>query len=316
MQIIKGSRHFKQLGAPDPVITLGNFDGVHLGHQKILQEVIARARTAGAPSVVYTFVPHPLQLLKPDIAPLKLTAADEQARRIEQAGIDYLVYEKFTRALAQRTPESFVRAVVHGRLHPREIVIGHDYAFGKSRRGSVALLRQLGRAYGFTVHEISDIRIKNIPVRSTTIRSLIVAGKVSLAAKLMGRAYSLTGRVVHGRRRRIGFPTANLTPSTRDLTPGNGVYAIIARTPYGACKGVVNIGTNPTFDCDRRTIEAHLFDFDRDLYGQTITLFFIRKIRDEKKFNDVKPLTDRIARDIAFAHSILDTLNNPRVDDL
>jgi riboflavin kinase/FMN adenylyltransferase len=315
MQIIKGSRAFKQLGAPDPVVTLGNFDGVHLGHQKILKEVIARAQAAGVPSVVYTFVPHPLQLLRPDSAPLKLTATDEQARRIEQTGIDYLIYEKFTRRLAQKPPQGFVQTIVHGRLHPREIVIGHDYAFGRNRQGSVALLRQLGEQYHFTVHEISDIRIKNIPVRSTTIRSLIVAGKVSLAAKLMGRPYSLTGRVVHGQRRRIGFPTANLTPSKLDLTPGNGVYAIVARTPFGAYNGVVNIGTNPTFDCARRTIEAHLFDFDRDLYGQDITLRFIKKIRDEKKFKDVKPLTDRIAKDIAFARAILEKPGNPRVDD-
>ncbi len=305
MEIIKGSRQFKQCNVQNPVITLGNFDGVHKGHQKILHEAIKRAGKVQGSSVVYTFDPHPLQLLKPEFAPLKITTREEQARRIESQGIDYLVYEHFTRQFAERTPEEFIKKIIVDRLRPKEIIIGHDYAFGKGRRGSVALLEKAGKEHDFKVQVIKDIRIKNIRVRSTTLRNLIDAGKVSLAAKLMGRPYSLTGRVVHGKQRRIGFPTANLTPSHRDLTPGNGVYAIRVTTPYGEYDAIVNIGFNPTFEGNKRVIEAHIFNFSQDLYSKDITLHFIKRIRGEKKFKDVETLTDRIAKDIAFAKKIL-----------
>ncbi len=308
MEIIKGSRAFKSRKVPDPVITLGNFDGVHLGHQKILKEAISRAGALGGASAVYTFDPHPLQVLKPEYAPLKLTTSEERARRIAAVGIDYLIFEKFTRAFAQKSPEVFVKDIIVDRLRPQQIIIGHDYAFGKGRTGTVDLLHKLGKRFGYTVAVIDDIRIKNIPVRSTTLRELIGAGKVSLAAKLMGRPYSLTGRVVHGKRRRIGFPTANLTPSHRDLTPGNGVYAVTVDTDCGHYSGIVNIGTNPTFNGGRRTIEAHMFDFDHDIYGQHITIHFIKRVRGEKKFRGTDALVDRIKKDIAFAKAITDRL--------
>ena len=304
MQIIRGSVHFKKLTIKNPVVTLGNFDGVHRGHQKILKKTIERAQAIGGASVVYTFDPHPLNVLRPEAEPLKITTFAEKAQLISAIGIDYLVCERFTRRFAKKTAEAFVKEIIGNCLRPREIVIGHDYAFGSNRGGSVELLQKMGAAYGFTVHVISDITIKNIPVRSTTIRSLIADGKVSLASKLLGSFYFLSGKVVHGRQRRIGFPTANLS-QIKDLVPQNGVYAIRAATPYGTFDGVVSIGFNPTFDGKRRCIETHLFDFDHNLYGKELTIFFVKRIRGEQKFANVAGLVGQIEKDIAFAKKIL-----------
>lgn len=304
MEIINGSAKVRMLGIPHPVITLGNFDGVHLGHQKILKKTIQRAQALGVPSLLYTFNPHPLQVLRPEEAPPSITTFEEKVRIIERIGIDYLVCEHFTRQYAEQPPEEFIKNIICDRIHPCEIVIGHDYAFGKNRKGSVELLRKMGEIFHFKVLVIDNITIKNIPVRSTTVRRLITLGKVSLAEKLLGRPYCLTGKVVHGKQRRIGFPTANLNPG-KNLVPKNGVYAIQACTPHGLFNGVVNIGCNPTFGSNRLTVEAHLFDFQGDLYGKEISLYFIKRIRGEKKFFEVQQLVRQIERDIAFAKRIL-----------
>ncbi len=304
MHIIKGSRRFKQLGVRNPVITLGNFDGVHRGHQRILKMIIQHARALGGASVVYTFDPHPLNILRPEAEPLKITTFAEKAHLVEKMGIDYLICEKFTKSFAEKTPEEFIQKIIYDRIRPREIVIGHDYAFGKKRKGSIELLQKRGKKYGYAVHVIRDITIKNIPVRSTTIRKLIAEGRVSLAQKLLGSYYSLSGKVIHGKQRRIGFPTANLS-HIKDLIPQQGIYAIRASTPHGQFDGVVNIGFNPTFDGTKLCIEAHLFDFDYILYGQHITIFFVKRIRGERKFSDVPSLVRQIEKDIALAKRIL-----------
>jgi len=304
MEIIKGSRKLKDIRLLNPVVTLGNFDGVHKGHQKILKKVIQRARAIGGVSVVYTFDPHPLNVLRPDREPPKITTFEEKARLIAEMGIDYLVCENFTRRFAQKTPENFLQKIICDRLKPREIVIGHDYAFGKGRQGTVDLLKSTGKALGIRVDIVSDIKIKNIPVRSTTIRKLISSGKVSLADKLMGRYYCLSGKVVHGQQRRIGFPTANLS-HIKDLLPQKGVYAIYVETPYGKYKGAVNIGMNPTFEGKKLCVEAHIFDFDGDLYGREISIFFVKRVRGEKKFKDPESLADRIKKDVSFIKRVL-----------
>jgi len=305
MHIIKGSRAAAAAALHDAVVTLGNFDGVHLGHQKILGKTIQRARAIRGVSVIYTFEPHPLCVLRPESAPRKITTFEEKSHIFAGLGIDYLIIERFTRAFAAKPPEAFIKNVLCSRLRARELVIGHDYMFGNNRAGSIPLLQQMGAHLGYRVHVVSDLKIKNIPVRSTTLRRLIAAGKVSLAAKLMGRPYSLFGRVVHGKRRRIGFPTANLRPAKKDLIPGNGVYAIRCQTPQGLYDGVVSIGHNPTFGLDRLCIEAHLFGFHAELYGEEITLTFVKRIRGEKKFKDVPSLVSQIERDVAFARRVL-----------
>ncbi len=304
MQIITGSRNCRSYDLPNPVVTLGNFDGVHLGHQKILNKAIERARALHGVSIVYTFYPHPLNVLRPEAEPLKITTFEEKADLIEKVGIDYLICERFSREFADREPEEFVRTVICERINPCEIIIGSDYAFGKGRKGNVTLLEHMGKNYGYRVHVVRDITIKNIPVRSTTIRRFITEGRVSLAAKLLGSDYAISGTVVYGQRRRIGFPTANLS-HIKDLVPANGIYAIWAKTPYGTYDGVVNIGVNPTFEGKKRTIEAHLFDFAGDLYGKEVTLYFVKRIRDERKFDGPEQLAVQIQKDIAKTKAIL-----------
>lgn len=305
MQILKGSREAKSLGLKNPVITIGNFDGVHLGHQKILKRTIQRARALEGVSVVYTFHPHPLKVVRPEAEPQSITTFEEKVRLIDAIGIDCLVCENFTRPFAEQPPEEFIKNIIVDRIHPREIIIGHDYAFGKNRKGSIELLQKMGEIFHFKVHVIDNITIKNIPVRSTTVRRLITLGKVSLADKLLGRPYSLSGKVVHGKQRRIGFPTANLSPG-KNLIPKNGVYAIRTQTPSGVFNGIVNVGYNPTFENDRLTIEAHLFNFSGELYGRDITIQFIKRVRGEKKFGDVPSLVKQIERDIALTKRILE----------
>lgn len=304
MEIINGSAKFKALNVKNPVVTIGNFDGVHLGHQKILKKTIQRAQALEGASVVYTFFPHPLKVLRPENEPLRITTLDEKVQIIQNIGIDHLICEHFTRNYAEQPPEEFIKNIICDRIHPREIVIGHDYAFGKNRKGSIELLKKMGGIFHFKVQVIDNISIKNIPVRSTTVRRLIALGKVSLAAKLLGRPYCLTGKVLHGKQRRIGFPTANLS-SGKNLIPKNGVYAIHVTTPQGQHRGIVNIGYNPTFDNDRLNIEAHIFDFNEDLYGRDISIAFIKRIRGEKKFHEVPDLVRQINHDIAFAKKIL-----------
>lgn len=212
--------------------------------------------------------------------------------------------EKFTKKFAALTPEEFIRTILYERFHPREILVGHDYSFGKNREGSVSLLKKLGKELGFTVWEMRDIRIDNMPVRSTTIRNFIRNGNVYEASKLLGRPYTLPGIVEKGRQRGFGFPTANVKPD-KDLVPANGVYAIRVETPFGTYDGVVNIGTCPTFGENRQTIEAHLFDFGKDLYDKKITLQFIERLRGEKKFPDAKALAAQVEKDIQKARKIL-----------
>jgi riboflavin kinase/FMN adenylyltransferase len=305
MQILKGSREAKSLGLKNPVITIGNFDGVHLGHQKILKRTIQRARALDGVAAVFTFHPHPLKVVRPEAEPQSITTFEEKVRLIEAIGIDCLVCENFTRQFAEQPPEEFIKNIIVDRIHPREIIIGHDYAFGKNRKGSIELLQKMGDIFHFKVQVIDNITIKNIPVRSTTVRRLITMGKVSLADKLLGRPYSLSGKVVHGKQRRIGFPTANLSPG-KNLIPKNGVYAIRTQTPYGVFNGIVNVGYNPTFDNERLTIEAHLFNFSGDLYGRDITIQFIKRVRGEKKFSDVPALVKQIERDISFTKRFLE----------
>lgn len=312
MKIISGSREFRKLQIKNCVVTLGNFDGVHRGHQKIIRKAIAHARAINGSSVVYTFDPHPLNVLRPEQEPPKITTFEEKAHLIATLGVDYLVCEHFTKRFAQKDPEDFLQDVICKRLQPSEIVIGHDYSFGRGRNGSVENLEQAGSQQGFIVHVEPDIRDRNIPVRSTTIRNMITEGRVSLAAKLLGSDYRMSGTVVHGKKRRIGFPTANLS-HIKDLVPHNGVYAVLADTPYGTYGGVVNIGFNPTFDGKKRTIEAHLFGFDDDLYGRDITLRFVRKIRLEKKFSSVEELKQQIVRDTEKAGRILESRLNSNV---
>jgi len=304
MKIIKGSHKLENLNLKNPVMTIGNFDGLHIGHQLIIKSAVQRAKVIGGVSILYTFNPHPLAVLAPHKTPPTITTFTEKVRLLKKSGVDLLVTERFTKKFADNTPEQFIKDILYQRFHPHEILVGHDYAFGKGRGGTVSLLKKMGRELGFTVWEIRDIRIDDIPVRSTTIRTFISAGKVYEASRLLGRPYRLTGTVRKGKQRGIGFATANLDPD-KQLVPPNGIYAIRAETPYGLFDGVVNIGFCPTFGNNARTIEAHLFDFNKTLYGRRIALLFVDRLRGEKKFKDVFSLKLQIEKDIRRAKKIL-----------
>jgi riboflavin kinase/FMN adenylyltransferase len=305
MKVIKGSYKLKDLKLKNPVLTIGNFDGLHIGHQLIIKSAVQRAKAIGGVSLIYTFNPHPLAVLAPHKTPPNITTFAEKVQLLKKrSGIDLLVCEKFTKKFADITAEDFIRTILYERFHPKEILVGHDYAFGKGREGSVSLLKKMGKQLGYTVWEMRDIRIDDIPVRSTTIRNFISEGKVYEASRLLGRLYSLAGTVVQGEQRGIGFATANLSPD-KELIPKNGIYAIRAETPYGKLDGVVNIGSCPTFGNNARTIEAHLFDFNKSLYGKKIALLFVDRLRGEKKFTDVSSLKLQIEKDIQKAKKIL-----------
>lgn len=305
MQLIKGSLKLKDIALKNPVVTIGNFDGLHIGHQMIIKSAVQRAKVIGGQAIVYTFEPHPIAVLAPHKSPPIITTFAEKAALLKKrSGIDLLVREKFTKKFAALTSEEFIRTILYERFHPKEILVGHDYSFGKNREGSVRLLKKLGKELGFTVWVMRDIRIDTIHVRSTIIRNFIREGDVYEASRLLGRPYTLPGTVVRGLQRSIGFATANLAPD-KDLIPANGIYAIRAETPYGSCDGVVNIGTCPTFGSNEKTIEAHLFDFNRNLYGKKISLQFIERLRGEKKFRDAKTLAAQIEKDIRKARKIL-----------
>lgn len=288
------------------VITLGNFDGVHLGHQELIRMVIRRARQIGGTSLVVTFRPHPLKILAPEKCPPLISIYEEKIRLIEQLGIDVLVKIPFSMEFAAMSPEAFVKDILCGLLGTKEIFVGSNYRFGKSRAGNVAMLRELGKALGFTVQEVEQVALGGEVISSTIIRQLLRDGEVEHAARLLGRVYAVSGIVVKGdaRGRGLGFPTANIV-AKHAIIPADGVYAVRLHVRDRFYDGIANIGLRPTFDTKVRTIEVHVFDFDEDIYGEDISLYFIRKIREERKFSGPQELVCQIHTDIAAAREIL-----------
>ncbi len=289
-----------------PVITLGNFDGVHLGHQKILKSVVRRARALGAPALAYTFDPHPLKVVAPGRCPPLILAVEDKTALMEEAGMDYLVLAGFTPARAAMSPEDFAKKIIAGALGAREVFVGDNFSFGRAKSGTVERLRELGRGLGFTVTAVPTCRRGGSVVSSSRIRALISSGEVQKAASLLGRPYFIRGRVVRGRAmgRKLGFPTANIEPSS-ELIPGTGVYAAIAVLDGRRHRAMVNIGTRPTFNGHHLTIEVHILDFDEDVYGRDIRVEFIKRLRDEKTFSQREALVRQMERDRLRAEKIL-----------
>ena len=291
---------------PLPIMTIGNFDGVHLGHQSIFRALSERAREVGGTSMVLTFEPHPLKILAPQRCPLLITRTAKKLEIMRECGLDLVICLPFTPALANLKPESFVEEVLVERLHVREMYVGYNFAFGKGRQGTLALLQALGDRYGFAVHIIKPIAVDGRIVSSSIIRQWIQQGRVDEAALLLGRFYSITGTVVEGyqKGRELGFPTANVR-SPDDLIPGHGVYAVTVEWSKQHVDGVANIGFNPTFGRTQLSIEIHLFDFDQELYGEAVEVSFVKKIRDERAFPSVADLVTQIAHDVEAAHTLL-----------
>lgn len=299
------------LGAlSESVVTIGNFDGVHLGHQRLIGLAVQRARSQRRLSIVTTFEPHPLRFLSGRKTPPFITNLDRKLEHMAELGPEVALVLPFDRALASMEPEDFVARILVEGLHMKDLVIGYDYAFGKNRRGDHALLSRLGQEHGYTVEQLDPVIIHGAVVSSTRIRDLLQAGRVWEASQLLGRFYRLSGPVVRGAGRGatlLGFPTANVEPC-EELVPLPGVYAALAELDSSrgqVLQAVVNIGVNPTFGPGQQTVEAHLLDFRGDLYGRSMDLQFVQRLRDEKKFSGPEELKARIAEDVALGRRVL-----------
>lgn len=292
------------------VLALGNFDGVHRGHDKIIDSVRRRARELGATAAVLTFDPHPPRVVRPDKAPPLLMTTDQKLDRMAVAGMDGAAVVRFTRELSRWEPETFVHEVLVDWLHIAEVWVGSNFLFGRDRSGNFSLLRSLGARYGFRVEKISPVRYKEFVVSSTRIRRLVGDGKVDEAGALLGHHYFIDGEVVSGARRgqRHGVPTANLR-TANEVIPPDGVYATTVTIEGCIHPAVTNIGRRPTFETDgERVVETHLFDFDEDLYGRRVRLAFVQRLRDERAFPDAVTLRRQIAADCDQARALFDQL--------
>ncbi len=296
---------------PDPagsVVTVGTFDGVHRGHVAVLREIVERARVAGRKSVLVTFEPHPLEVVNPKAAPLLLTSGAERREALAQTGLDYVVFLRFDKALAQYSPERFVREVLIGRCGMKELVIGHDHGFGRGRSGDVETLRRLGATDGFQVDVVGLVESGGHAVSSTAIRRAVAGGDLRTAAGLLGRPYTVSGRVVRGegRGRTIGVPTLNLGEiPERKLLPPDGVYAARVEWAGGRAGGMLNQGPRPTVGDGRRSLEVHLFGVDEDLYGGWVKVEWVARIRDQQKFPSLAALQAQLQQDRARAEDAL-----------
>lgn len=306
MRIVRGLETFPR-EASGVVVALGAFDGIHLGHREILGVAVERARALRVPSLACTFDPRPEEVLQPERAPLPITTLEERLELIAQAGIDTTVVLPFTRALAAVEPEAFIEDVMLRGLGAREIVVGFNHRFGRRARGDAAMLEALAERLGFRAHVVPPLSVEGDPVSSTEIRLALQRGDVERANRLLGREYSLAGEVVRGagRGRTLGFPTANVRPERSPLVP-LGVYACRARVEGVVHKAVVNLGRQPTFGDNDVAIEAHLLDFQGELYGNRVVLALVRRLRAEMKFPSVDALRKRIAADAAEARRLLD----------
>lgn len=292
-----------------PVVTVGTFDGVHVGHKTVLDEVKALSSDRDGEAVVVTFDPHPRQVIDPAHAPPLLTTLEERAWRTETAGVDVLAVVAFDEQIRRLTPPEFVVRYLVERLGAEAVVLGHDHGFGKDRSGDVDTLRRLGDAHGFSVHPVPATFVGDAPVSSTRVRSLVASGDLDDAYDLLGGGYPVVGNVVPGdsRGREIGFPTANVhVDTTQKLMPPPGVYAGWATTAAGSFKMVANFGSRPTFDGHALRLEAHLIDFEGDLYNTQLKLDLVYRLRDEAKFESLTQLTHQITTDVDKARSVLD----------
>ncbi|MDH4184990.1 MAG: bifunctional riboflavin kinase/FAD synthetase, partial [Nitrospinota bacterium] len=285
----------------------GNFDGAHLGHQAVFGRTVDRARQIGGTPVVYTFDPHPLKILTPDRGPSLLCTFEKKMELLATYGIQMVICADFTRAFAAMHPRDFALKL-HGGLGMETVVVGDNYSFGQGKTGSIDYLRKMGEELGFDVEVAAPVMEGGERISSSRIRRLLSEGEVEMAARLLGRYYSIEGEVVAGHHRGgsvVGFPTANLnTPF--EAIPAVGVYAVFAKVADGQrLGGVVNVGLNPTFNRDDLVIETHLFDFDGEIYGARMEIFFVGRLRDEKKFSSVDILRAQIKEDVAQAKAIL-----------
>ena len=284
------------------VVTIGTFDGIHRGHRKILDELLRISKEENSRNFVITFEPHPRTVVAQKFDIRLLTTLEEKKEIFENCGIENLMVINFTKEFSKLTSEEFIRKFICDKIGARHVVIGYDHKFGRNRDGNESTLRSLGEKFGFDVTQVPPIKENDVVISSTLIRNLLLNGKVEEANSYLGRNYLLSGKVVHGAGRGIslGFPTANLQPnSKRKLIPANGVYAVSVKLENKVYFGVMNIGFRPTFNQTPHAItEVHVLDFNKDIYGENITIGFVKRLRDEKKFGGKEELIKQIKDDI------------------
>lgn len=307
MHLVRGLANLKPV-VHGSAVAIGNFDGVHLGHQALVRAVLGRAAAADLERVVLTFDPYPREVLDPDRAPARLMRVSEKAPALAALGIDRLVIVRFGELLRRQAPEEFVERVLVAGLGARAVVVGDGFRFGRDRAGTVATLREAGARHGFEVITVPPVTFGGERVSSTRVRAALESGDLALATSLLGRPYALCGRVIAGQRlgRTLGFPTANIRLH-RGKIPLQGIFAIRVRgidagDPY---PGVASLGTRPTVNGVEPLLEAHVFDFAGDLYGRRLTVEFVAKLRSEERFASLEALTEQMHRDAARAREIL-----------
>lgn len=294
-----------------PVLALGNFDGLHRGHQKIIERVRRSAGDRNGASLVLTFDPHPPRVVRPDKAPALLMTMPQKLAALGRAGLTGTAVVRFTEAFSRLSPEAFVRQVLVDWLRVTEVWVGADFLFGHERAGTFSVLRALGAQYGFKAEKIDPVRYKEFVVSSTRIRRLVAEGRVDEAGALLGHHYAIEGQVVPGaqRGRQLGFPTANLS-TDNELVPPAGVYATAADIGGRRWPAVTNVGVRPTFETTgATTIETHVLGLDADLYGAPVSLSFIQRLRDERRFADVDALREQIEADVRRARRLFDNIS-------
>ncbi|HMS39530.1 MAG TPA: bifunctional riboflavin kinase/FAD synthetase [Pyrinomonadaceae bacterium] len=281
------------------VLTLGVFDGLHLGHQRIMQTVVERAKANELVPTVITFDPHPRAVLHPENAPPLLQTLDQRLANFEFLGIKQAIVIPFNKEFAETDAETFLHDIVYERLQAREVYLGRGFFFGKNRGGNIELLNEMSKKLGFFADEVAEVQLRGTRISSSKIRRLLADGKVNLARRMLGRPYGVEGQIIHGfeRGRTIGFPTANLKPHNR-VIPKYGVYATAVLINDVWRKSITNVGVRPTFEDESApSIESYIFDFDGDLYGDVLRVRFLHRIRDERKFNGINELKAQIERD-------------------
>ena len=306
MDIIKDIVSLKK-SYPNTVLTIGNYDGVHLGHQKILSMVGKKAEEIGGTSMVMTFDPHPVKVIAPEKNVKLLTTPEEKARLIAKMGIDVLLFITFTKEFSQIAADEFISELLVKKLNIKEVIVGANYSFGKSKKGNIDLLRKRGKEFGFHATAVQDVMLHGNIVSSSSIRSLLLKGAVQDVITYLGRAYSILGTVIKGKGRGksiLNIPTANIT-SPVEIAPKEGVYAVRVGYKGSIYDGVANIGKNPTFGNNDVSYEVHLFGFSGDLIGESLRIYFIDRIRNERTFPDVATLEKQIREDMDIAGKIL-----------
>ena len=297
--------------AVNPVVTIGTFDGVHLGHQEVISELKRISALSGGDSVVFTFEPHPRIIIAPQEDSLRLLSTKkEKINLMEKIGIDHLVIFPFTSEFSKLSYNEFVKNILVGKMNIASLVVGYDHRFGQGRKGDFNSLELLSDDLNFKVEQLSELLVDKKVVSSTKIRLALEAGEIHKANHFLGYRYTLSGKVIEGKQlgRRIGFPTANIeTLDDHKLVPGDGVYAVFVQTGGKIFKGMLNIGIRPTvnYNADHKSIEVHIFDFESDIYNSEITLYFVSKIRDEQKFDGIVELHEQLVQDRILALRIL-----------